>query len=393
MTDAPPIPARRRFDWRSAIETFGPLLALAVLVAVTAGSEKALTGEQNFLKPENLLNILRQWSFIGMLAIGMTVVIIGGGIDLSVGSLLALAGGLGLWVMNTAVNAQQLISANALAVKSHQEDLSLGLSLPLTLPNSPARIGIARALEHLHLAGSAEWGIALAIATMLLIGTVGGWLVGILVAKGRIAPFITTLGFLAIDRSLVMSLADGSTINSTGDPTFAAMGAGGITLGKTAGGVSLLIGWPVVVFVVMAIVVAYLLARTRFGRYVYAIGSNERAAVYSAVNVDRVKILTYTLMGLITGVAAVFLASYFTAVTTSSTGNLYELDAIAAVVIGGTRLSGGSGTVRGTVVGVLILGVVSNMLSILNVSPYLQGTVKGSIIIAAVLLQQVGRKQ
>jgi ribose transport system permease protein len=150
--------------------------------------------------------------------------------------------------------------------------------------------------------------------------------------------------------------------------------------------------WPAITFVVVAIIAAYLLNKTRFGRYVIAIGSNERAAVYSAVHVDRIKIWTYALMGACCGIAALLLSSRFTAVSPAQSGMFYELDAIAAVVIGGTRLSGGAGRISGTIVGVLMLGVINNMLGILNVNDSVQGMVKGSIIIAAALLQQVGRK-
>jgi len=228
----------------------------------------------------------------------------------------------------------------------------------------------------------------------VLLATLAGWIAGVLIAKGRLAPFIATLGGLAIYRSIALSLADGGEFRSAGGSAFSAIGTGGINLpfAELRPGVPLQLPWPVVIFLLVAVFAAYLLNKTRFGRYVYAIGSNERAAVYSAIRVDQIKIWTYTLMGAACGVAALLLGSRMNSIASSSTGNLYELDAIAAVVIGGTRLSGGSGTVRGTVIGVLILGVISNMLGILNVSPYLQGTVKGSIIIAAVLLQQIGRK-
>jgi len=246
----------------------------------------------------------------------------------------------------------------------------------------------------MHLDGSEPKGVAIAFTSTVLIATIAGWIAGVLIAKGRLAPFIATLGGLAIYRSIALSLADGGEFRSAGGKAFAAIGTGGINLpfAELRPGVPLQLPWPVVIFLLVALFAAYLLNKTRFGRYVYAIGSNERAAVYSAVRVDRIKIWTYTLMGAACGVAALLLSSRMNSIASSSTGNLYELDAIAAVVIGGTRLGGGSGTIRGTVIGVLILGVISNMLGILDVSPYLQGTVKGSIIIAAVLLQQIGRK-
>ena len=152
-----------------------------------------------------------------------------------------------------------------------------------------------------------------------------------------------------------------------------------------------MVRWPVLVFVVLAVAAHVALNRTRYGRYVYAIGCNERAAVYSAIAVDRIKMATYALVGLLTGVAALMNASRMNSVSSGQTGAMWELDAIAAVVIGGTRMTGGAGQVWGTIVGLLILGVIGNMLNLLQVSPYLQGLVKGFIIVAAVLLQR-GRR-
>jgi len=389
------IPARRRFDLRSFVETLGPLLALAALVFVTYKAEIYFKGEQNFLKPENLINILKQWSFVGIVAIGMTIVIISGGIDLSVGALVAMAGGFGIWLMNTAINAGKFISENDAAIKDYNDNVAMGLNLPLTLPWSGFRVGLAHFFQQLHMDGSNAWGVFFAFTATILLATLAGWLGGVLIAKGRLAPFIATLGGLAIYRSIALSLADGGEFRSAGGTAFSAIGTGGINLPhfELRPGVPLQLPWPVIIFVLIAIFAAYLLNKTRFGRYVYAIGSNERAAVYSAVRVDRIKIYVYTLMGALCGIAALLLGSRMNSIASSSTGNLYELDAIAAVVIGGTHLGGGRGTIRGTVVGVLILGVISNMLGILNVSPYLQGTVKGSIIIAAALLQQIGRKE
>lgn len=388
------IPTRRKFDWQRALQTLGPLLALLLLVIVTAVCEQVTRGESVFLKPENLLNILRQWSFVGIVAVGMTLVIISGGIDLSVGSLVAMAGGVGIWLMNTAIQANKIISDNAAALKEHAENVAIGLTLPLELPWSGTRVWIAERFAGLGWAQSEAAGVTIAIVSTFLIATLAGWITGVLVAKGRLAPFIATLGGLAIYRSIALSLADGGEFRSASTKLFKAVGTGGINLpfGELRPGVPLQLPWPAILFIAFAILAGYLLNKTRYGRYVYAIGSNERAAVYSAIHVDRVKILTYTILGAACGLAAVLLGSRMNSVASSSTGSLYELDAIAAVVIGGTRLNGGSGSIRGTVIGVLILGVISNMLGILDVSPYLQGAVKGSIILAAVLLQQVGRK-
>jgi ribose transport system permease protein len=366
-----------RFVWRSIVERVGPLLALIVLIALTAACEKWSRGTSAFLKPENWANILRQWSFVGIIAIGMTFVIISGGIDLSVGSLLALAGGVGMWLMNTAIIAARIIAENEAARKQHVDDVAMGLDMPLTLPWSALREWLARALTSMHFGGSEAAGVAIAFASIVLIALLCGWLNGMLVAKGRIAPFIATLGTMAAFRSLVMVLLDGSEIRSESADLFRIPGNG---------------PWPAISFFAIAILAAIVLRMTRYGRYVIAVGTNERAAIYSAVNVDRVKLLTYALVGGCCGIAALLLASRMNSIASSSAGVMYELDAIAAVAIGGTRMRGGAGSIFGTVVGVLILGVIGNMLGILNVSPYLQGLVKGAIIIAAVLVQRVNRQ-
>jgi ribose transport system permease protein len=366
-----------RWQWRSLLERLGPLLALIVLIVLTAACEKWTRGTNAFLKPENWANIVRQWSFVGIIAIGMTFVIISGGIDLSVGSLLALAGGAGVWLMNTAIVAARIVSDNEAARKQHLDDISMGIDVPLTLPFGALREWLARLFASVHLGGSEAAGVAIAFVAIVLIALLCGWLNGVLVAKGRIAPFIATLGTMAAFRSLVMVLLDGSEIRSESPRLFVTPGNG---------------PWPAISFFAIAVLAAVVLRMTRYGRYVIAVGANERAAIYSAVNVDRVKLLTYTLVGGCCGIAALLLASRMNSIASSSAGVLYELDAIAAVAIGGTRMRGGSGSIFGTVVGVLILGVIGNMLGILNVSPYLQGTVKGGIIIAAVLVQRVNRR-
>lgn len=322
----------RRISWRELLERFGPALALVLLV-VYAGAR-----ESTFLKPENIFNILRQNSFVGILAVGMTFVIILGGIDLSVGSLVALVGGLGIVTLNAVISA-----------------------------------------------GYGEGGaVVAAVAVMLVAGTAAGLLNGTLIAKGKLAPFIATLGAMAAFRSIALAMAGSGEFRSASKQVFPAIGTGGVPTPFEY----TTIGYPVIGFALVALVGHVLLRHTRYGRYVYAIGCNERSAVYSAINVDRVKILTYTLLGVCGGISAMFLASRMNSVASGNTGNLYELDAIAAVVIGGTRMSGGSGTIVGTVIGVLILAVIGNMLNIQNVPSELHGLVKGLIIIAAVLVQR-----
>lgn len=328
-----------------------PAAALVVLIAFTIVYELATKGESILIRPENLLNILRQVSFVGIIAMGMTLVITLGGIDLSVGSLVALLGGAGILLMNALMSRQ-------------------------------TSEGIA---------------VVAAFAAILVGGTAAGWLNGLLIAKGKLAPFIATLGGLAAYRSVAMALVEGGEYRSQSLELFSKLGAGGIPIPGTNMAprapvpVPLLFPWPVLVFAAVAIVAWIVLNRTRLGRYIIAIGSNERSAIYSAVKVDRVKILTYSILGLCTGIAGALVASRLSSISSSSTGTLYELDVIAAVVIGGTRMRGGSGTIVGTVIGVLMLGVIQNMLNLLQVSVYLQGLVKGLVILGAVLLQRTDK--
>jgi ribose transport system permease protein len=328
-----------------------PAAALAALVAFTISFEWITKGESILIKPENVLNILRQVSFVGIIAMGMTLVITLGGIDLSVGSLVAFLGGIGILLMNALLEKQ-----------------------------------------------TAEWTAVVAAGALIVItGTVAGALNGFLVAKGKLAPFIATLGGLAAYRSVAMALVAGGEYRSESKGLFGALGAGGIPIPGTnmapraAVAIPLLLPWPVLIFAIAAVLSWTVLNRTRLGRYIVAIGSNERSAIYSAINVDRVKMITYSILGFCTGVAALLSASRLASVSSSSSGTLYELDVIASVVIGGTRMRGGSGVIVGTVIGALILGVIQNMLNLLQVSVYLQGLVKGLIIVGAVLLQRSER--
>jgi ribose transport system permease protein len=228
---------------------------------------------------------------------------------------------------------------------------------------------------------------------MICVGLFAGLLNGMLITKGRIAPFIATLGGLAAYRSIAETNADNGTLNLIDNPYLKNLGQHGLPIPFLHLNNRMLeFHYSTIVFFGMAIVAAVVLNRTRFGRYVIAIGGNERAAAYSAINVDRVKILTYTGVGLCCGVAAVLFSARQASVSSPQAGQLYELDAIAAVVIGGTRMTGGRGSVTGTVIGVLILGVINNMLNFLDIPDTLQGLVKGIIIVAAVLVQRMGRR-
>lgn len=334
---------------RRVLERFGAVIALAVLIAGTAVLEMILVepDSRGFLKVQNFLNILRQCSFWGIVAVGMTFVITQGGIDLSVGALVAFLGGMGIYALNAA-------------------------------------------------AGWAEraWvGIVAAAAVCVGGGVVCGALNGVVIAKGRIAPFVATLGAMAMFRALILGPSHGSEIRSA-VPEFGRIGSARVEVplvtiggGGEQGGYPLALPLPVLVLLGVAAVGHVVLTRTTFGLRVRALGDNRQAARYSGIGVERVTVAVYAICGLTCGIAALLASSRLNSVSSSSLGLFYELDAIAAVVIGGTHLRGGSGSVLRTVVGVLIIGVVGNMLNMLQVSSHYQGLVKGLIIIGAVLIQ------
>jgi len=281
-----------------------------------------------FLNFYNLMNVVRQISFIGIVAMGVTMVIITSGIDLSSGSVIAL------------------VSV------------------------------VAASFAH-----PGEYPLFVPIAIGLAIGALAGMINGTISAKGNIPPFIATLGMMTAARGLALLYSDGRPIGNLSD-AFYFIGAG-----KIMG-----IPFPIIVFVIMGILSHLLLSKTKFGKYTYAIGGNEQAARICGINVDRYKILVYTYAGLLSAVAGLMLTARISA-GQPSMGVMYELDAIAAAVIGGTSLSGGVGTIPGTMIGALIIGVLNNGLDLLNVSSYWQQILKGAIIVAAVLLDSQKNKK
>ncbi|TKA96647.1 ABC transporter permease [Cereibacter changlensis] len=313
---------------RFSLHVLGPLLALIVLVALGAWLN------DNFLSYGNVTNVLARSAFIGIIAVGMTFVITSGGIDLSVGAMAAFIAGL------------MIMSMNALIP-------SMGVGWPVIL------VGM------------------LVAATA---GLVAGFLNGFLTAKVGIEAFIVTLGTMGIYRSLVTWLADGGTLSLDFDlrAIYRPVYYDGF-LG---------ISWPIIVFALVAIAGEIVMRQTAYGRHAAAIGANEQVAKYSAVNVVRVRIATYALLGLLVGLATIMYVPRLGSAS-ASTGVLWELEAIAAVIIGGTVLKGGYGRVWGTVVGVLILSLIDNILNLASiVSPYLNGTIQGVIVILAVVLQR-----
>jgi ribose transport system permease protein len=316
---------------RISFHLLGPLVALVLLMLLGA----SLNG--NFLSVGNMANVVARSATIGIIAIGATFVITAGGLDLSVGSMAAFTAGVMIIVMNAAVP-------------------SLGTGWSVVL------IGM--------LAG-------------LLIGAAAGAINGILVTAGRIEPFIVTLGSLGVYRALITFLANGGTLNLN----FEVADVYGPVYGGNIFGVPV----PIVVFALVAIVAEIVLRRTTFGRHVAAIGSNEQVARYSAIKVDWVRLMTYVLQGLLVGVGTLLYVPRFGSAN-SATAVSWELEAIAAVIIGGTMLKGGYGRIWGTVVGIIILELIGNILNLQSlISPYLNQAFQGVIIIIAVLLQRSRR--
>jgi len=302
--------------------SLGALVVLFVLSAIAS---------PYFLQLQNLVNILKQVSYSGIIGLGMAFVIIGGGIDLSVGSMTAFIGAIAILVVNA-------------------------------LGGGPLAI-------------AAAWLVALAL------GVAAGFFHGVVVTKGRVAPFIVTLGTMAIFRSLTLYIGNAGQFVSQSD-LYGNMGMSSFLGVPTA----------VLVFFALAFLLSGLLNRTRYGRYACAVGSNEKVARYSAIDIDRIRLLTYVITGVMVAVSAVLLSARLNSVNSSNGAVNFEMDAIAAVVIGGTPMTGGRGTIWGVVIGAIILGMINNMLNMLSVSAYLQGTVKGLVIIAAVFIQRGSSK-
>jgi len=276
-----------------------------------------------FFKPTNILNVLRQTSINGIIAMGMTFVILSRGIDLSAGSILAFS-----------------------AV-------------------------VATSFAH-----PGEYPIIVPLFMGFSVGILCGLVNGFIIAKRKLAPFIVTLGMMTSARGLALVYTNGRPVIELSD-SYNAIG-GGYIIG---------IPIPVVIFIIVAAISFFILTFTKFGRHVYATGGNELAAKISGINTTKVIIFVYAIAGFLSGLAAIVLSSRVMSGSPAA-GQGYELDAIAAVVIGGTKLSGGVGTITGTLVGALIIGVMNNGLDLLGVSSYLQQIVKGIIIVLAVILEK-----
>jgi ribose transport system permease protein len=315
-TGAPRESHRARRDLTSLVTKLAPVGALVLLFVIMA------VFVPGFFSLANLTNVARQVSINAIIASGMTLVIIAAGIDLSVGSLVALTGCVAMIVLN------------------RTDSDMIGLMA-----------GIA-------------------------IGGLAGAMNGSLVAFARLPAFVVTLGGLTIFRGLALTITEGQPIVRF-EGLYKWVGQGFV------------LGVPVPVWLMIAVVLAihFVLKRTAFGAHVYAVGGNETAARLSGVRVERVKFAVYVICGLLTGLAGMIMMARLSSAQ-PATGEMFELDAIAAVVLGGTSLSGGRGTVWGTLVGALIIGILNNSLNLLGVSSFYQLVAKGLIILLAVFVDQ-----
>ena len=284
----------------------------------------------------NWLDILRNNAPVGIIALGMTFVIISGGIDLSVGSTLVAVGAMVMMVVDGSAT---------------------GLLAGMGITGVPAYI--------------------IAIAVGLVFGALLGWLNGVLIAHGKLPPFIATLGTMQIFRSVTQHLTQHANPSvPKGFLQIANLKIGSFYI------------MPILYWLAIAAVLYVVSKRTTFGRHVFAVGSNIRTARLSGINVNKVKRRIYMLTGMLVAIAAIIQVSRIGSMDYASAGSGYEMDAIAAVIVGGTSMSGGKGSIVGTVLGMLIIGVMNNLLTLFGVPPFLREACKGVIVIVAVLLQK-----
>lgn len=319
--------SKQRFDSLKKVVSNNSIV-LVVIVMIIAGT--FAEGSQ-FLSFQNFMNILRNHAVIGIIALGMSFVIISGNIDLSVGA--------------------QMVAVAAITV------------------------------SFVNSTGNIVMGLILGILAGCAMSTV----TGIIVTKGRVPSFIVTLGMQYIYRSLCMFYMQGGGfyLDKTKAPFYTQI-SNYMLFGK--------IPMPVVYYVLMFLLFWFISRYTKLGRHIYAVGSNEKATKLSGINTDKIKILAFTLMGLAISVAAIVESSRMGSINSTSSGNAYELNAIAMTVIGGISMEGGKGKISGALWGMLILGIINNMITLLGVNVYLINAFKGVIIIAAVLLQRKDRE-
>lgn len=302
-------------------QNIGILIGLAALMAIVS------LFSESFFTASNMWNILRQISTNALLAFGMTFVILTGGIDLSVGPLLAFSGVFAAYVM-----------------------------------------------------GNLGWPIWAAIAGSIILCSMVGMLNGVIVTKTGIAPFVVTLSVQQIFRGFAMLLANGAPIRIRDQ--------GFINIGTTYIGP---VAFPVIYMIIIMALCYVVLNKTQFGRHIYALGGNKTAARFAGIRTQRIEVMVYALSGFLAGIAGIVLAARMTA-GVPATGDGYECDAIAAVVLGGASFTGGIGTIGGTLIGAIIIGVLNNGLNMLNVASFWQYVAKGVVILLAVMVD-VLRKQ
>jgi len=314
--------------------TFIALIAVFVFFSLMA---------PNFLSGANMVILAKHVALNAILAIGMTFVIITGGIDLSVGSIVGLCGMVAGWLMLNGV------------------DLGIGYTLWF---NTFEIILIA-----------------------LLVGVLVGAVNGLLITRLNVAPFIATLGTLYVARGLALLSSGGGTFaNLRGSAEFGTTGFPAIGAGTFLG-----ITNPIWIMIVLALAAAYLAARTPLGRYIYAVGGNERSAALSGVKVNRVKMFVYMFSGFCAAIVGLIITSQLVAAH-PATGETFELNAIAAAVLGGTSMSGGRGRIAGTIIGAFVIGILADGLAMMGVSSFWQTVIKGLVIIAAVVVDQAQQR-
>lgn len=312
------------------------LLLMAIIQGIVLGTQVTDFGQWMQKWASNWMNILRNNASIGIIALGMTFVIISGGIDLAVGSTLVAVGAVVMMLIDTG---------------------SKGILQNIGITGLPAFI--------------------IAVVAGCLFGTALGGVNGLLITKGKLPPFIATLGIMKICRSVTQQIMQGYT-PAVPKPflQIASLEIGGQML------------MPIIYWVALAAIFYVISKRTTFGRQVIAVGSNERAAKLSGVNINRVKRRVYALIGLMVGLATILQVSRIGSMDPANAGSGYEMDAISAVIVGGTSMAGGRGTILGTVLGTLIIVVMNNLLNLIGVPPFLREAFKGVIVIGAVLLQK-----
>ncbi|WP_353807885.1 ABC transporter permease [Agromyces sp. SYSU T00194] len=331
---------RREFSLAKLLLEGRAFLALILIIVVFS------LLSPNYLTVENLLIMASHVAIYALLGMGMLMVILNGGIDLSVGSTLGFSAVIGGFLL-------QGVPINIFGV--------------ILFPSVPVVV-------------------ILSVGVGALVGLVNG----ILVARFNVAPFVATLGMLYVVRGLALLMTNGLTINDLdGDPALGNAGFEWLGFNRVLG-----IPIGVIIMGIVALVLGYVLGRTRFGRWLYASGGNERAAELSGVPVRRVKVSVYVISGMCAAIAGLILASTLTSASPTA-GNTYELTAIAAVVIGGAALSGGRGNIRGTLLGAFVIGFLADGLVIVGVSAYWQMVFMGAVIVVAVLLNtlQYGRRR